>query len=468
MKITRFALAAALAAGIYAPAHAQDFSDLDLPSTLGAEGELDASLQPSPSDAPLPIDEMPPVDYGDWGGAKYGGGCADQCACQPWRLFPQGPGCFNIYGWVDAGVTANSRFNESRYNGVTTFNDRHEGMMNQFYVVGEKTINTCGCGWDFGGRIDLLYGTDYIFTQALGLELNPDGSPGWNGSPFYGLAMPQAYVEGGYGNLSAKLGHFYTPMGYESVMAPNNFFYSHAYTMQYGEPFTHTGMLATYRLSDSMSVIGGVVNGWDGFDRVTDPLAYIGGVNWNNGDGLSLAFNVISGEEPTLLNSTAAGGFTPRHMYSFVANYQINDCWTYVFQHDLGHQDDAANFGTIVPAGANPHAEWYGINQYLFRKINDCWSAGFRFEWFRDDDGVRVTGLRPDAGHPLFAVPGAFAGDFYEMTAGLNWKPNHNIIVRPEVRYDWYDGLYLNGIEPFSDGNRTTQLLAALDVIVLW
>lgn len=458
MKLSRFALAALVAWGTAGISRAQDFDLPAIPSASDPGYFIDAA-QPSPSDEPLPMPQMPTKDY-------YG---LAEPVCQPWRLFRQGDGCWNVFGWVDAGVTANGQFNDSRYNGVTTFNDRHEGMLNQFYLVTERSIDTGGCGFDWGGRVDLLYGSDYIFTQATGLETNPDGTNAWNGSPFYGLAMPQAYAEVGYSNLSAKLGHFYTPIGYESVMAPSNFFYSHAYTHQYGEPFTHTGALATYRINDNASLIGGVVNGWDAFDRVSDPLAYIGGMTWTNGEALSVAFTAITGEEPTLALSPAAGGFTPRHMYSLVVSYQINDCWNYVIQHDLGHQDDAAALAPNIPGiGANPHAEWYGINQYLFRKINDCWTAGFRFEWFRDDDGVRVTGIRPDAGHPLFAVPGQFAGNFYEMTAGVNWKPNQNIIVRPEVRYDWYDGLNLTGIEPFSDGNRTDQFLAGLDVIVLW
>lgn len=457
MKLSRFALAAAIAICLDGSARAQNLVPPGVPADADAEYLVD-SAQPSPSDLPLPMTAGPQQYY------------APHCVCGPWRLFPQGDGCWNIYGWVDAGVTANSEFNESRYNGVTTFNDRHEGMLNQFYVVTERTIDPCRCGWDWGGRVDLLYGTDYIFTQAVGLELDPDGTPlsGWNGSPFYGLAMPQAYVEVGYDRLSTKLGHFYTPIGYEGVMAPNNFFYSHSYTHQYGEPFTHSGALANYRLSERANLVGGVVNGWNALDRVTDPLAYLGGVQWNNDDGLSVALIAISGMEPTLTNSLAAGGFTPRHMYSLVVNYQLNDCWTYVFQHDLGHQDDGAAISPQGLPSVNPHAEWYGINHYLFRTINSCWSAGFRFEWFRDDDGVRVTGIRPDLGHPLFAVPGQFAGDFYEMTAGLNWKPNHNLIVRPEVRYDWFDGLELNGIGPFSDGNRVDQFLAAVDVILLW
>jgi hypothetical protein len=402
-----------------------------------------------------------------------GGGCGDAddgCVDEPWRFFCQRECGWSVFGWVDAGATANGQPTISRYNGPVTFNDRREGMLNQLYAVTEKKlcIDECG-GWDWGGRVDLLYGTDYIFTQAIGLETRDDGTPHWNGSPFYGLAMPQLYAELGYNDLSMKLGHFYTPIGYEGVMAPNQFFYSHAYTHQYGEPFTHTGLLATWKRSDNLSLIAAAVNGWDAFDRESDVIGVLGGLTWTNGDALSLALIGISSKDPTQINSLGEGTLTIRNMYSLVVTYVINDCWTYVFQHDYGHQDDGAFVSTQVPGiGSNPHAEWYGINQYLFRKINDCWTAGFRFEWFRDDDGARVTGIRPDLGHPLFAVPGAFAGNFYEVTAGLNWKPNANLIVRPELRYDWYSGLNLTGIEQYDDGTQQDQFLAALDVIFLW
>ena len=69
-------------------------------------------------------------------------------------------------------------------------------------------------------------------------------------------AIPQLYVEAGYGDLSVKAGHFYTIIGYEVVQATGNFFYSHAYTFNFSEPFTHTGVLATYNASDDVTDLG--------------------------------------------------------------------------------------------------------------------------------------------------------------------------------------------------------------------
>ena len=89
-----------------------------------------------------------------------------------------------------------------------------------------------------------------------------------------------------------------------------------------------------------------------------------------------------------------------------------------------------------------------------------------RFEYFRDDDGVRVGGVRP--GNPLQF---GHAGNFWALAAGLNWTPHANFIIRPEVRYDWYDGINLTGNDPFDTDNPPgddEQLLAAMDVIFLW
>jgi hypothetical protein len=271
------------------------------------------------------------------------------------------------------------------------------------------------------------------------------------------LAIPQMYAEVGNENNSIKIGHFYTPIGYEVVPATGNFFYSHAYTMQYGEPFTHWGVLGAYKWSDEVTLNYGLVNGWDALDRLQDDPAIILGFTWT-GCRDTLAFNVIYGNEPRFDDITA---YSDRYLHSLVYTWNINDCWQYIFQHDLGYQIDGA-------IGGGAPAEWYGINNYLFYKINDCWKAGGRAEWFRDDDGVRVTGLRPDAGNPILGQ--GFAGNFYEVALGLNWTPSSNLTIRGEVRYDKFDGVSstLPGLEPYGDGTRTDQTLFAIDAIYLW
>ena len=100
---------------------------------------------------------------------------------------------------------------------------------------------------------------------------------GYNGGA-YGHAIPQAYAEVGFNNLTAKIGHFYTIMGYEVVPATGNFFYSHAFEFYISEPFTHTGALLDYKLAEDVTVLGGWTAGWDtGFSR-NGGSTFIGGL----------------------------------------------------------------------------------------------------------------------------------------------------------------------------------------------
>jgi hypothetical protein len=443
-------------------------------------------VTPSPSDVPI----VPSTGDCAAKSAACGtdsacdGGCNDGCGCyrfgdrlgdllpcrkccdEPWTLFPN-TNCRGIkaYGWLAQGATTN------RYNPVNpaaglgnlpmTFNYRNdEYQLNQLYGIIERETDTGGCGWDFGGRVDVLYGEDYIFTQAAGLETRPNFANHWNtaaggggilGTGRLGIAMPQVYGEVAYNDIKVKLGHFYTVMGYESVMAPSNFFYSHAYTMQWGEPFTHTGAIATWQYNDQWTFIGGIVNGWDKFDAVTDRAAGIGGFAWTSSDeDTSVAFSLISGDE----DGVAPPIIGRRDFYSLVISHQFNDRLQYVFQHDSGRQKNGRTNGS---------AHWYGINQYLFYTINDCWKAGVRAEWFNDQNGTRV--LFPGT---IVGPPG-YAGHYYELAAGLNWTPHANVILRPEIRWDGFDphAAAMNlSTGPFVNGTRRDQATAAVDLIL--
>ena len=57
--------------------------------------------------------------------------------------------------------------------------------------------------------------------------------------------------------------------------------------------------------------------------------------------------------------------------------------------------------------------------------------------------------------------------DLGSLTFGLNWRPHPNFVLRPELRYDWYDGTTnLQGVLPYNNGNSSTQLTLAVDLIV--
>ena len=394
------------------------------------------------------------------------------------------------YGWIDVGIGANNW--GADWNGPITFNDRSwQGQMNQLYLVNERILKD-ELSW--GGRIDLLYGTDYIYTVAAGLDAfrsTPDPlgltGPRWGSSRYYGLAMPQLYGELGSQDLNVKFGHFYTLIGYEVVPAIGNFFYTHAYTMQYGEPFTHTGVLGTWVPNDQLTIIGGVTNGWDNWDdglETGGPIANTNYANFNSNASFlgAITFSSSDGTQAlTLANSSGnqLGGVDIATQNSFVGNRSVtsvvytnefSDKLTYVYQSDFGYQayaggNDPGYYNTQGQQQSS--AYWYGVNQYMFWNFTDYLIGGLRFEWFRDNNGTRVvSGLREGAPNAS-----GFAGNFWAMTWGLNDLVGNNMVIRPELRYDWFsgdeDGQARNGgILPYgSNLDKSGQFYGGCDVI---
>jgi hypothetical protein len=209
------------------------------------------------------------------------------------------------------------------------------------------------------------------------------------------------YAEVGRGDFSVKVGHFYTLVGYEVVTAPDNFFYSHAFTMYNSEPFTHTGAIATYAVSDNLEVYGGWTLGWDtGFDQFGNGSNFLGG------------FSATLTDDVTLTYITTIGDFGWRgedgYMQSVVVDTTLTENLNYVFQSDFLRVDSTGEDNV-------------GINQYLFYTVNDCLALGSRVEWWKTD--------------PLTA--GLGSQSVYGATFGANIRPHANFVVRPEIRQQW-------------------------------
>ena len=118
-----------------------------------------------------------------------------------------------------------------------------------------------------------------------------------------------------------------------------------------------------------------------------------------------------------------------------VYTHQLTKKFQYARKLHVGQEKN----GSFVTPGQN--AYWYGTEQLFTYKLNQKWSAGVRYEWVRDDDGSRIAGignvLLTDRGWD--GLPG-FTGSFHDLSLGLNWRPHPNVVFRPEVRWDMYDG----------------------------
>jgi hypothetical protein len=368
--------------------------------------------------------------------------CRDGALADPWTL-PQ-PAFLKdrnikVGGWLEGGVYGNQY--GAPYNGPIGMRGVGDGFTaDQLWIYGERETDTKGCGWDVGGRVDYLFGADGPDTQCFG---DRTFDYGWNTARDYGSAMPQLYAELAYNDIKVKLGHFFTPIGYEVVPATGNFFYSHSYSHTYGEPFTHTGALAEYSYNENVKAYGGWVNGWDeGFEGKDGGSMFLGGLALTLSEKATLAWFCNAGK---LGNGQAFAGAASGNAYmnSIVFTYKLNDKWTYVLEHDLGTNDD------VVGPGVDN--QWYEVNNYIFYKVNDCLSYGGRFEWFQDPQGVKV--VQGDR------------GNYYAVTGGFNYRPHANVNIRPELRYDKFDGTAPNGGLPFDGGQASSQLSFGTDFI---
>ncbi len=309
-------------------------------------------------------------------------------------------------GWFAFGFYTNNDPLSVTDNDLLSFWDRpNELNLDQAWFYVEKLAKG-ECSWDCGYRFDLVYGVDAQKTQAFGNSgfPNPQGyDNGWDHGA-YGWALPQAYLQFVKGDWDIKVGHFFTPIGYEVIPATGNFFYSHSFTMFNSEPFTHTGVLSTYKASDKVTYYLGYTLGWDtGFDQFNDGSNFLGGVGLQLNDSVKYTYLCTAGD---------LGWRGDGYSHSNVLDFTLSKKWQYVLQSDLLDADSNAN-------GSTDDALSYGANNYLFYTINDCWKWGTRAEWWKSN---QVTGEQ---------------ASFYSVATGLNYKVNANFVVRPEVKFNW-------------------------------
>ena len=83
-----------------------------------------------------------------------------------WKLYE--PCCprWTVGGWLNGGVVTNDH--GAANNGAIGFPSSNDVLFNQIYGFIERKANNGGCGWDWGLRVDYLFGADGPDTQAFG------------------------------------------------------------------------------------------------------------------------------------------------------------------------------------------------------------------------------------------------------------------------------------------------------------
>jgi hypothetical protein len=381
-------------------------------------------------------------------------------------------------GVVDAGGTYNPSNPRDNKNFGRLTDDETGVQLNQILLTAQRPIDSTLKDYDFGFKLQGLYGSDARISRTIGLL---EKTAGHNINQ---LDITEAnvlvhtpwFTDGGF---DLKIGKYSSPESAETVDASNNFFYSHSYIFNFGDPFYHTGVSATLHVSPMLDLYAGIdtgVNttlGSNGDNN--DSLGFSAGVGLNlMGGNLTSLLSTHIGPEIAdaaitngLLPATVNADHTTRALSTLTTVWKLDDKWTLTNDLNWIYDSDIA---------AGDAANAFGIAQYATYKINDMFSVGLRGELYRDINGSFVAQFvdnydftRAQQGLPLLSSRSVGGGKttYGMLTAGVNITPDlgvkclKGIRFRPEVRYD---NSFLT--RPFNDGTDKDQITFGVDMVL--
>jgi len=383
---------------------------------------------------------------------------------------------WRIFGWIENSFTGNANGRGNGLNfGVNPNFKANQWMGNQYYLVFEKPLKQNDT-FNWGARIDNLFGNDWQFNYMQGFlnrVFKPGSFTGYDIAQFYAEVHLPILTQGGF---DVKAGRWYTLAGYEVVPATGRPLLSVPYMFNYGQPFTHMGVVTTWHVTDKFNLYNGTINGWDRFIDEHYKWGYIGGFSATSKDEkTSLAFTCVWGPNqfPSQLPAnqpiyptgyvnvpSIAGLRNPgyarddRTLFTWVFTHKWSDKLTEVIETDQGMERAIPGLGAPivngVPQNGTPKQDtWYSFGNWFLYNFNDKLMGVWRSEVFWDTNGART---------------GKLVGDtYYEQTIGAQIRPYSWLWIRPEARYDWsqYHPAY-------SNDTRKSQLTLAFDVILLF
>jgi hypothetical protein len=289
----------------------------------------------------------------------------------------------------------------------------------------------------FGGVLDLTIGKDADTIAAYGTISKSKGPA--NGANQY-IDATQAYFHFGIAPVTIIAGKYVTLAGAEYIKSDADTNYSRSILFGYAIPFTHTGVRATWKLNDDVSLIAGVNQGWDQLqDTNSDKTVELGGT-FAFSKAVSLAAAVYTGKETLSIYPVVSRAKGTRTLVDLLGTFNATDQLSFIVNYDYGSQES----GT---AGLGK-AKWQGVAGYVNYQLADQWRVSLRAEYFDDKDGYR-TGI---------------AQKWKEATLTLAYLPAKEWEIRGEVRTDHSDqAAFLK-----SDGSTPTDRQNSFGLEVLY
>jgi hypothetical protein len=264
----------------------------------------------------------------------------------------------------------------------------------------------------FGGLVNLTVGRDAQFIHSF-----PEPQPG--GSVF---DVTQAFLQYAGGPLTVIAGKFVTLSGTEVIASTGNTNISRS--ILFGAiPFTHTGVRATFAVSDTVSLIAGVNNGWDQLNDANKGKTVELGATLNPIKPLNIALSAYSGKENAAPSGAAlAGADGTRTSVNAVVSYAIIDPLSVGLEFLNVSQENAR----AIVGGATIKGKYTGVAGYVTYMLTPKFRGVLRVESFDDKDGIR------------FGFPAATTSNtkYREGTVTISYLASDSFEARAEVRRD--------------------------------
>jgi hypothetical protein len=312
-----------------------------------------------------------------------------------------------IGGLVDAYWLYNSNKVPPSYQAFDTLYNSFDISMAELWVAKSPTADS-----RIGYKVRTTFGNAAdIMASASGQFLKE--SPYKNIEEAYGSYLAPA----GKG-LQIDIGKFVTNAGAEVIEAKDDFNYSRSLLFQLAIPLYHSGIRLTYSPSDKVTLMGGVINGWNDVNDNNTAKSVMASVTFKPTGSLSIIENYIGGPEQPNDNSNW------RNLSDTVLSYTVNPQLSLMANYDYGH--DTVN-------GAAVH--WQGVAGYLKYQANKYVALIPRVEFYNDADGF-TTGV---------------VQNLTDATVTLEVKPADNFIWRIEYRGDF------SNQSPFTNSSGTLK-----------
>jgi hypothetical protein len=220
------------------------------------------------------------------------------------------------------------------------------------------------------------------------------------------------YVQQAYASVLAPVGRgmqidvgkFNTPIGAEPTETAYNWNYSRSLLFAWAAPYYHMGVRAALPVSDTVTVTGFLINGWNNVKDNNDAKSGAAQVAWKVLPSLTLTQAWMGGPE----GPDGAVGW--RNLYDTIATWTVTPRVSLMANMDIGR--DTYNGQT---------AAWHGVAAYARFGILDSWAITPRFEIFEDREGF-ATGT---------------AQTLREITVTSEHTLLKGLSLRVEYRRDW-------------------------------